>query len=774
MRKNIVHVARFATISSYLCGQKKEMLHMQTVFITNAAKGKAEDHCSNHSSANMYLAHSENEKGVYQTMSEHSINVADFMRQFSLSDEFLQLYAYCGLIHDMGKYSDSFQHYLAAGGNKVQHSVYGALFAKDASLIELMIPVFGHHAGLPDRSHLRQSLEVAGNDDVFETICDRWKHDSGKSVETPSDEPFKSLPDILQKELFVRMLYSSLVDADSLDTERHFKRTAYESRQCPAFNANILLAKLQRKLAYFQQKGDASSINTLRESVRLYAEAKAHLPQGFFSLTLPTGLGKTICSINWALHHARQHANIKRIIIVLPFISIIDQTADVLKGIFNDDNHDYVLEHHSNVVYVADETDDELNSKQLATENWEYPIIITTAVQFFESLFSNKRSACRKLHNIQDSIVIFDEIQTLPIHVTEPTLTMLDNLQKLCRCSLLFCTATQPDFKTRAGFCGLASIEPLVKSPEKVFTETRRVTYHALNGYNEIGIDDLATKVVCNGESTLVVFNTKKKARLFYDNVSTAANCLALHLSTTMCPAHRKEVIATIRQALENKETLIVSSTQLIEAGVDIDFPAVYRELAPLESIIQSAGRCNREGKLVDDEGNMKMGDVYLFALSETGQPSKQYKSWTEFANLLYKGNEDKLYTHDFYEHYYRELVRNYANTDKDKITDDRRRLDFQTVAEKYHLIDNATTPLYIYNYNSDSLELYHQIKDKDYLTRTERQQLSQYCVQDYERFLRENRAFIGEERCGILVWHGTYSPDCGIPLTEEFKTLIL
>jgi CRISPR-associated endonuclease/helicase Cas3 len=306
----------------------------------------------------------------------------------------------------------------------------------------------------------------------------------------------------------------------------------------------------------------------------------------------------------------------------------------------------------------------------------------------------------------------------------------------------------------------------LVENPQQVFDETRRVTYHPVNDYNEITISELTDDVVKSQQSALVVFNTKKKARLFYDEISEGVRHKAFHLSTTMCPVHRKSVINDIRKALNNEEYIIVSSTQLIEAGVDMDFPAVFRELAPLESIIQSAGRCNREGKNI-------AGDVYLFSLTEPGQPSKEYRAWLEFANLLYKGNEERLYTHDFYSYYYRELVKNYANTDKLNITEDRKKLLYQTVAEKYMIIDSKTQALFIYDYNDESKRLYYQVKDKEYLTRQERQQISQYCVQVYDNFIRDNNAFIGYEQCGLSVWHGSYSPDYGLPFSEEFNVLI-
>lgn len=714
-----------------------------------------------------YIAHSENARGKKQTMQEHSSGVGDFMRRFALSDSFVELYEFCGFLHDIGKYSEDFQRYISGESQKiVRHSIYGSIFALNQNMLDVAIPVFGHHSGMSNKPDMLLDIKVEQRTPktAYDEIIKKWKEDLNNQVYIPNDKSFQDISDILQKELLVRMLFSSLIDADSLDTERHFCEDRFNARTNQPLKAEFMLNQLQQKrFIPFMNDSNKSNqiINKLRNSVREYAESKASLPQGFFSLTLPTGMGKTLCSINWALHHAICHKNIKRIIIVLPFISIIDQTAEDLKAIFNEEGSDFVLEHHSNVINIDEKKDfDESTPKQLATENWDYPIIITTAVQFFESLFSNKRSACRKLHNIQDSIIIFDEIQTLPLNVTEPTLVMLDNLQQLCRCSILFCTATQPDFKTRRGFSGVGHIESLVEDPQRVFDETKRVTYQPLNRYNQLAISELADIVIKKDKKALVVFNTKKKARMFYDELKGADGYKTFHLSTTMCPVHRKEVIRTIRQALESDEPIIVSSTQLIEAGVDMDFPTVYRELAPLESIIQSAGRCNREGKL-------GIGDVYLFSLTEPGQPSQEYRTWLEFANLLYKGNEEKLCTHDFYEYYYRELVKNYAHTDKYNITEDRKKLLYQTVADKYKIIDSKSQTLFVYDYNSESRQLYFQVKNKEYLTKQERQQVSQFCVQVFDNFLHDNSSFIRSERCGLLVWHGSYSPDFGLPFID-------
>lgn len=726
-----------------------------------------------------YIAHSANSDGIIQTMKEHSSGVGKLMREFALSESFADLYEYCGLIHDIGKYSDSFQNYISGQGSKTRHAIYGAILAKDASLIEVMFPVYGHHAGLPNKPSMAGDIkaELITNRAYYDAIYEHWRDDNDKQLNVPDDELFRSLPDILQKECFVRMLYSALVDADCLDTERHFAKKKFEQRKSVVLEPDALSAKLEQEFMRFEQDPEKKNlpINQLRNRVRLYAESKANLPQGFYSLTLPTGLGKTLCSINWALAHAQCHKNISRIIIVLPFVSIIDQTAGKLKEIFNDEKNDFVLEHHSNVIYAENEDKEEYNPKLLATENWDYPIIVTTNVQFFESLFSNKHSDCRKLHNIQDAVIIFDEIQTLPMGITEPTLTMLDNLQQLCRCSILFCTATQPDFATREGFRGISHIESLVENPEMVFEQTRRVTYHPVNDYNEVSISELSDIVIHNKQSALVVFNTKKKARIFLEEIKGGqAFKHYFHLSTSMCPDHRKSVLKEIQEVLKKNEAVIVCSTQLIEAGVDLDFPSVYREIAPLESIIQSAGRCNREGKRKDDNGNEIKGDVYLFALTEVGQPSKEYDSWSQFANLLYKGKEEQLYTHDFYGYYYRELTKSFVDTDRLKITEDRRKLLYQTASDKYKIIDKKTQTLFVYKYNEESRKLYDRIKDQEFMSKQDYQLVSQYCVQVYEKFVSDNNSYILPEKCGINVWHGKYDNTFGLPFVEDLKQIII
>lgn len=591
-----------------------------------------------------YIAHSANSNGEEQSMKQHCVGVAKLMKSFALANDFAEIYSYCGLLHDLGKYSSRFQNYIRSNGTKEPHAKWGAYIARKNKLINIAFPVIGHHAGLPNRDAMFEDLEICAKEENKWNDIQQALEEDEAIIPVCDNSPFDKIGDIFQKELFIRLLYSALVDADSLDTELHFKKEQYNSRPSKTLDVDVLLAALNKKFESFKQD---TSLNKLRTDVRLYAQSLANADQGCFSMTLPTGMGKTLTSLNWALHHAKAHPNIKRIVIVLPFISIIDQTANELKTIFKD--YDVILEHHSNVIY--EEANDEetycKDSKYLATENWDYPIVITTAVQFFESLFSNQRSKCRKLHNLQDSIVIFDEIQTLPVNLAESTMKMLNDMLHLCRCSFLFCTATQPDFQTRHDFIGIDYIMPLVENPASIFTSTKRVKYNAIDDYKPQSFESIADYVVEQKDSVLIVCNTKKKAMALFKNLKDKKDIQVLHLSTNMCQIHRMEVINKVRQMLKNKEKLILCSTQLIEAGVDIDFPVVFRELAPLESLIQSAGRCNREGKL-------KEGQVYLFQLEDPSQPSRQYETFAKYAQLCYQGNESRLTGADFYSEYYK------------------------------------------------------------------------------------------------------------------------
>ena len=703
-----------------------------------------------------YIAHSTNSKGEEQSMKQHSEGVADLMKSFALANDFAEIYLCCGLLHDLGKYSKGFQKYIRSNGYKEPHAKWGAYMARMNKLINIAFPVIGHHAGLPNRDAMFEDLEICAKDGNRWNEIQRAMDEDKAIIPICDNSPFDKIGDVFQKELFVRLLYSALVDADSLDTERHFEKEQFDSRSSKTLDVDALLTALNKR---FESFNEDTPLNELRTTVRLYAQSLANADQGCFSMTLPTGMGKTLTSLNWALHHAKAHPNIKRIVIVLPFISIIDQTANELKNIFKD--YDVILEHHSNVIFEEAKEEETYckDSKYLATENWDYPIVITTAVQFFESLFSNQRSKCRKLHNLQDSIVIFDEIQTLPVNLAECTMKMLNDMLHLCRCSFLFCTATQPNFQTRKDFSGLDKIMPLVENPASIFASTKRVKYNAIDEYQAQSIDSIAEYVVEHNDSVLIVCNTKKKALALFECLKKRSDIPVFHLSTNMCQIHRMDVINKVRQKLKNGEKLILCSTQLIEAGVDIDFPVVFRELAPLESIIQSAGRCNREGKL--DEGQ-----VYLFQLEDQSQPSRQYETFAQFAQLCYKGNEGRLAEADFYSEYYTKILSLYV--EKDSITPKRKQLMFQDVADMYHIINSNTITLFIYGYDDESKRLYNGIKDQEYLSRKDYQRLAQYSVQVYEWFMKNNSNKIDETPNGVKIWLGAYSKEKGLSNEDE------
>jgi CRISPR-associated endonuclease/helicase Cas3 len=705
-----------------------------------------------------WIAHSENSLGLAHSLAEHLLQVAEKMKEFSVNTRFENIFYFTGLLHDVGKYQPAFQKYLKEGGRRgsVPHASWGAALSTKYNHFEAAFAINGHHKGLPDRGELKSDLSELENhaNSVFNSVHSTFLNDLNLD---DSDLQYKDTElRGTDKELFIRLLFSALTDADWLDTEKHFNNAVSERRRVRTLDTGFLIEILSQEI---KNKNKDGLINQLRNKVREYALSKADTEPGFFSMALPTGMGKTLASVSWALQHA-QHNDMKRIIIVLPYISIIDQTAQELKRIFGDE---WVLEHHSNFNVnretdnnIADETiQDAHYTKRLATENWDYPVIVTTSVQFFESLFGNKPAKCRKVHNIAKSVVIFDEIQTLPKEMVMPTLSMLKSVQKVMRTTFLFCTATQPAFEKYKEFDGIENIQSLVENTREVFNITRRVEYFSIENYQPVTIDILCDKVLQQNESALCIFNTKKQTLLFFNTLKNRTTDKIYHLSTGMFPAHRKEVIRKIRISLKNNEKILVSSTQLIEAGVDFDFPCVYRETAPLESIIQSAGRCNREGKMNNP------GKVYIFSLMDSGAPDKQYRSLAEFANSLYKGKESLLFDHDFYKDYYRKILKLFIDADKKKIEDSRKMFNFNSVAQSYRLIENNTTPVFICC--EASKDLYERIRHKPVLSRDDYREMQQYSVQVYDNFLKENIDKLGKEKQGYWKWFGDYNSESGI-----------
>lgn len=708
-----------------------------------------------------YFAHSENERGIKHPLAQHLLKTAEIVASFSNSDVTEAVFKIAGLLHDFGKYQPEFQKYLLEGGRRgsVPHAAWGAGYARIYGMNEISFVVDGHHKGLPNKSDWQADTEAFKRKEIqfFDEVVSAFLQDASLA-ESEVQLKMESLRDS-QREFFIRYMFSALVDADWLDTELHFNFAVSRARSTKALPIDLLIRKLEDE---FSRKSKGGEINRLRNDAREAVLQKASLPTGFYSLNLPTGLGKTLISMAWALHHAKANG-LKRILIVLPYINIIDQTAGILKDIFGED---VVLEHHSNfnesgTVLQNDEDnfDAIAKSKRLACENWDYPVIVTTTVQFFESLFSNKPSRCRKIHNIAQSVVIFDEVQSLPKENILPTLTMLKNVQSIMKTTFLFCTATQPAFKKRDNFNGIEEIRPLIDNPSEIFEKTRRVEYHFFQDLIPVEHTDLLKTVQEIDRSVLMIFNTKKEPMLFWVLANQVSDCWRkiYHLSTAMCPDHRRRIIREIREDLAANRKILVCSTQLIEAGVDFDFPCVFREMAPLESLIQAAGRCNREGKL---KGK---GKVYFFKLKEGGMPDRTYRACADYAQSLIQEDIGRLYRHDFFEEYYSQVVGLFVDPDKNKILAAQENFDFETVNDSYRLIKDASEGLYVWGYSRESQKLFHAIENKPFLSRDDYRKMQIFTVPVYQNFLKENKEMCKMMPQGFWVWYGNYDKNTGI-----------
>ncbi len=506
-----------------------------------------------------------------------------------------------GLWHDLGKFAVAFQKYLRGEAQSPIHAFAGARQAIAANPVlgfVLAYCIAGHHAGLPDGRSENACLLSQLNKKI-----EPWEHGL-ESTRTPrplapvpplqqaldSDDPFAA-------SFFTRMVFSCLVDADFLDTEAFVAPDRARHRPSwPDGTLTQMETALKEYMRAKQRNAEDSHVNQQRAEVLQACRAAASLSPGFFSLTVPTGGGKTLSSLAFALRHAVAHG-LKRIIYVVPFTSIIEQNAEVFReamtSLVVDGGKDPVLEHHSNL-----QSDKDTKASRLATENWDSPLIVTTSVQFYESLFGHRTSRCRKLHNIANAVVILDEVQALPVDLLKPCLKALDQLTRNYRTSIVLCTATQPAIHRRDDFkIGLDGVREIIPDPPTLYETLKRVKTTDIGGQTD---EELGEKLL-GAEIVLCVVNTRNHAQRIYEILGDRKG--HFHLSARMCPEHRTAVIKTIRQRLGDGKECRVISTQLIEAGVDIDFPIVYRSLAGLDSIAQAAGRCNRNGTLGDEGG---------------------------------------------------------------------------------------------------------------------------------------------------------------------------
>ena len=627
-----------------------------------------------------------------------------------------------GRWHDLGKYRPAFQAYirnasgfeaenahLEGSGRRVDHSTAGAVHAI-AELGEgagrlLAYLIAGHHAGLPDwngdNGSLFQRLDAARKKDWLKEALDQQPSPAILRGQPPTSRP-KGRQDDLH--LWLRLLFSGLVDADFLDTEHYMnpEQAAHRAAHPPVAE---LLARFTAHMDRLAAQATPSPVNRLRTAVldQCIARAADDRGNGLYSLTVPTGGGKTLSSLAFALHHAIAHGK-RRVIYAIPYLSIIEQTADVFRGIFGED----LIEHHSNL-----DPDKETPRGRLAAENWDAPLIVTTNVQLFESLFAARPSRCRKLHNLVDAVVILDEAQLLPTEFLEPCLAAIRTLSTHYGVTFVLCTATQPAFAPRdingKPFPGLPAVRelmhggPQVQAPADLYRDLDRVQVQWPESRKPSTWEQLGGRIAAHDQA-LVIVNRKRHARELAQQLPGA-----LYLSTDLCGAHRAERIAEIRARLaDNRERaqagvslapLRVVSTQLIEAGVDVDFPVVFRALAGVDSIAQAAGRCNREGRLMNGAHAAK-GLVQVFVAPEPAPQGLLLKGEQATRELL-ATDPNPVLNPALFERYFKLWYAALNTFDKADILGLLRsgpglEMRFRTAAEQFHLIADDGAPVIV------------------------------------------------------------------------------
>lgn len=707
----------------------------------------------------VYLAHRA-EDGRTQTVLEHLTGTAALCSQFAAAFGAADLGSFTGMAHDIGKYSAAFQKRINGSSNTTDHATAGAYECFKRGRSEAAFCVAGHHGGLPDGG-------TRGDNPDLPTFLGRMNRANSGGLEPyaqwsqeltlPAVQGVRFIgkSGLLDAFFFTRMLYSCLVDADYLDTEQFMQGEA------PPRGSDTTIKSLWQKAEdYFARKfSPKGTLNRLRCEIleECIRQGEAQKP-GLFTLTVPIGGGKTTASLAFALRHACTHHK-KRIIYVIPYTSIIEQTAKTFRKILGDEN---VLEHHFNNGYDTGEKGEaspETEKLLRATENWDMPVIVTTSVQFFESLYANRSSRCRKLHNLADSVVIFDEAQMLPIPYLRPCVSAIAQLTAHYGVSAVLCTATQP------------ALSPLFREflPDVPITELcpgemmenpifKRVSFQSAG---LLPWTDL-TAQLRQASQVLCIVNSCKNAQTVYEGIHGEGS---FHLSTLMTPRHRTRVLEEIRQRLEDGRPCRVVSTSLIEAGVDVDFPLVFREESGLDSILQAAGRCNREGKRPVSESIVTVFQseteppkLFSIAIGAAHETMDQYADFAETEAI--SNYFDKLLD-----------LKGSAAQDQKNILPQIMNGDFpfRTVAERFRLIEENTYTVYIPN--DDNQELIEQLR-LGYVTRQLFRNLGQDGVsvylQDFQK-LDENGALeLLADGSAILLDPDLYMPNTGLTPNVE------
>ena len=704
------------------------------------------------------LAHTENTVGFPHLLQDHLQSVGGLSSRFAeKSCNALKDAAYwAGLLHDLGKYRDEFQEYLRnerEGGIETHHAIYGAALAFQRQWLGPAFAIAGHHTGLHDLNDLQQRVHDSRYQAMerLPLLIEKFRAELGAISESVTEPAFAE-NNPWRTEFYIRMLFSLLIDADRLDTEAH---STGMCRVAPKLDA---LKLLQHVIVEKETKPQIGELNAIRSKIFQQCLDAAKLLPGFFSLTVPTGGGKTLSAMAFALAHAASH-DLRRVIVVIPYLSIIEQNAAQYRRILDPENKGIVIEHHSAVIVPEDANESrpraplEKHAEEYAAENWDAPVIVTTSVQFIESLFSSRTSHCRKLHNIARSVVIFDEVQTLPTHLLSPLLNVFRDLRDNYGVSFVFSTATQPAFRYNPSSLGEGfkpgDVHEITWDTTDTFNRLRRVKF-CLPKTNETTSWNSVAEKMSSQRQTLCVVNLRRHAFELWQKLRRAVPVgekeTVFHLSSAMCAEHRLDVLGsdrdplpgTVRYRLRNNQPCRLISTQLIEAGVDVDFPAVWRALGPLDSIVQAAGRCNRENRLLDAAGNLTLGEVIIFVPEEHKLPPGVYRTASDItASLLTSVESDVLATdHTLFEKYFGQLYQ-FVPTDID-IQRERGKLHFRKVAELARVIKDDTQPV-IAPYR-DGSEIVEQIrtratiKGQPRFNRDDLRQLQRFMVNLHQR----------------------------------------
>lgn len=633
-----------------------------------------------------YIAHKRGESdNVDQPLIEHLKNVSELSEKFAKCLNLSDYAEIIGMLHDIGKYSNRFQQRINGNDRiKVDHSTCGAQEAVKRKLTMASFCIAGHHGGIPDiggRADNENDSTLQGRLKKNTEDFSAWVNEIDSSKFKSISEPFTN--DRIPYTFILRFLFSCLVDADYLDTE-NFMSNGAVSRDS-GDELSFLLSLLNNHIEKWQNP--SGKLNILRtQMLNECIKVGQNNSNKLFTLTVPTGGGKTISSMAFALNYAVKRRK-KRIIYVIPYTSIIEQNAEVFRKIFGIKN---VLENHSNV--DLNNLDDETKVQMmLAAENWDSPIVVTTAVQFFESMFSNKPSKCRKIHNNADSVVIFDEAQMLPLDYLLPCATAIRQLADNYNSAVVLCTATQPNFQSILNLTDKKNelqLTEICKSSQNLTDDFRRVNFKYEDKLED---DEIALELKqCN--QVLCIVNKKAHAQKIYSMIGESDE--NFHLSTYMYPAHRQRVLEKIRKRLDENKPCRVVSTSLIEAGVDIDFPTVYRAISGIDSILQAGGRCNRENKRNSSECIVHIfntDEVLSYQQTNTDAAMEVIK---KYGDKIYLPEAIKMYFDNLY--YYRDIDKTHKVFDKKGIINGLTNLEFESVAQKFKLIENDTKSLYI------------------------------------------------------------------------------